>query len=59
MRYTWANDDENWYGFWHFEIIATLAYLLKNPTATPNGIDLITVRKRFVDTVQWLKNNVR
>lgn len=59
MKYTWANDNETWYGFWHFEIVATIAYLLKNPTGTPDGIDTTLLRKRLVETQSWLVNNVR
>ncbi len=59
MRYTWANDNETWFGFWHFEIVATIAYLLKNQAGIPDGIDPILMRKRMVETVTWLNNNVR
>ena len=59
MRYTWANDNQVWYGFWHFEIIATFAYLLKNTAGIPNGIDAAVLRQRLVQTQSWLVNNVR
>ena len=59
MRYTWANDNETWFGFWHFEIVATIAYLLKKQAGIPDGIDPILMRKRMVETVTWLNNNVR
>ena len=59
MRYTWANDNQVWYGFWHFEIIATFAYLLKNTAGIPNGIDAAVLRQRLVETQSWLVNNVR
>lgn len=59
MRYTWANDNENWYGFWHFEIVATIAYLLRNPSGIPSGIDTELLRLRLVETQTWLENNVR
>ena len=59
MRYTRANDNETWFGFWHFEIVATFAYLLKNQAGIPDGIDPILMRKRMVETVTWLNNNVR
>lgn len=59
MRFTWANDDQVWYGFWHFEIIATFAYLLKNPTGIPSGINTAVLRQRLVETQSWLVNNVR
>lgn len=59
MRYTWANDNQVWYGFWHFEIISTFAYLLKNPTGIPSGIDTAVLRQRLVETQSWLVNNVR
>lgn len=59
MRYTWANAGEVWYGFWHFEIIATFAYLLINPAGIPSGIDASVLRARLVETQSWLENNVR
>lgn len=59
MRYTWANDNENWYGFWHFEIIATLAYMLQNQSGIPDGVDAAKFRHRLVETKIWLANNVR
>lgn len=59
MRFTWANNNQVWYGFWHFEIIATFAYLLKNPTGIPSGIDTAVLRQRLVETQSWLVNNVR
>lgn len=59
MRYTWANDNETWFGFWHFEIVSTIAYLLKNQSGIPDGIDPILMRKRMVETVTWINNNVR
>ncbi|AEY69608.1 hypothetical protein PEp14_00019 [Erwinia phage PEp14] len=63
MRFTWANFDgansEQWYGFWHFEIVATMAYLLQNPTGIPDGVDAATMRARLVETQSWLQKNVR
>lgn len=59
MRYTWSNDNETWYGFWHFEIVATFAYLLKNATGIPDGVDAALLRQRLVETKSWLENNVR
>lgn len=59
MRFTWANAGQVWYGFWHFEIIATFAYLLTNPAGIPSGIDAAVMRARLVETQSWLVNNVR
>jgi len=59
MRYTWANDNETWYGFWHFEIVATIAYLLKNLMGVPEGINPAVLRQRLVETQSWLVKNVR
>lgn len=59
MRYTWANDNENWYGGWHFEIIATLAYMLQTQSGIPDGVDAAKLRQRLVETKIWLANNVR
>lgn len=59
MRYTWANDNENWYGFWHFEIIATFAYMLQHQSGIPDGVNVDLLRQRLVETKVWLANNVR
>lgn len=59
MRYTWANDNENWYGFWHFEIIATIAYMLQHQSGIPDGVNVALLRQRLVETKIWLANNVR
>lgn len=59
MRYNWANDNENWYGFWHFEIIATLAYMLQHQSGIPDGVDTALLRQRLTETKIWLANNVR
>lgn len=57
MRYTWSNDNQNWFGFWHFEIIATIAYLLKHPNGVPSGVDTGVLRQRLVETQIWLAKN--
>lgn len=59
MRYTWANDNENWYGFWHFEIIATLAYMLQHQSGIPDGVNVDLLRQRLTETKIRLVNNVR
>ena len=59
MRYTWANDNQNWYGFWHFEIIATIAYMLQHQSGIPDGVNTAILRQRLVETKIWLANNVR
>ncbi len=62
MRGTWAIwegvEDEVWYGFWHFEIIATIAFLALNPAAIPGTIDPALLRQRLVETQAWLLENV-
>lgn len=62
MRYTWANKDaktnESYFGFWQFEIVATIAYLLKYPAGIPSGISADTLRQRLVETYTWLDNHV-
>ncbi len=59
MRYTWAviNDTtrEQYYGFWHFEIISTICYLLQNPTTLPTGVTADLLRQRLVETQTWTK----
>lgn len=59
MRHTWANDNQEWFGFWQFEIIATISYLLKYPAGIPGNISTTTLRERLVQTKGWLENNVR
>ncbi|NTE96682.1 Calx-beta domain-containing protein [Agrobacterium tumefaciens] len=55
MRRTWSPDPAagEWFGFWHFEIIATLAVML-SPGARPELIDASLVRRRLIETQQWL-----
>jgi hypothetical protein len=57
MAYTWSPDPakKQWYGFWHGEIITTLAEMLLFPTYVAAGINLATVRQRLVQTTQWLQ----
>lgn len=59
MRHTWANDNQEWFGFWQFEIIATIGYLLKYPAGIPGTISTTTLRERLVQTQGWLEDNVR
>ena len=58
MQFTWANitakTAESYYGFWQFEIITTIAQMLKNPTAVPAGINLATARQRLRETQTWV-----
>ncbi|GCE89049.1 hypothetical protein MSKU15_0650 [Komagataeibacter diospyri] len=56
MAGTWSDNPstQDWYGFWHGEIIITMSLLLQNPTQVPSGIDLALVRQRLMDTYQWL-----
>lgn len=59
MQNTWSPvpEDGLWFGFWHFEIIATLSVLLVEP-GRPASIPLATVRERLVQTQTWLKANM-
>ena len=63
MRYTWANIEatttESYFGFWEFEIIATIGYLLKYPAGAPDGVNSALLRQRLVETCSWLQKNVR
>ena len=59
MRYTWANrsatTNEQYYGFWHFEIITTISQLLLNPSVMPAGATTAILRQRLVETQTWTK----
>jgi hypothetical protein len=57
MRYTWSPDPDakQWYGFWHGDIIATLAVMLDNPSVMPSGVSLATVTQRLVQTKEWIE----
>lgn len=58
MRYTWSTipDDGEWFGFWHFEIITTIAMLLdEGKTVRPAAITDALLRERLRYTAQWLK----
>lgn len=57
MRYTWspAPAQKQWYGFWHGEIITTLALMLDNPTLIPEDIDIDDVADRLVQTREWIE----
>ena len=62
MQYSWANQDDQgknqYYGFWIFEILSTLAYMLKNPAGAPTGVDLDLARKYIRQHKTWLVRNV-
>lgn len=57
MAFTWSPDPsaKQWYGFWHGEIITSLAELLLSPSHVSSGIDLNTVRTRLVQTTGFLR----
>lgn len=58
MRYTWcANpDDGEWFGFWHFEIVTTLAVMLDEAKSVrPSTITEDVIRERLRLTATWLK----
>lgn len=57
MAYTWSPDPDKrqWYGFWHGEILWTLALMIgEGRAAVAPGIPLATVRQRMIQTQQWL-----
>lgn len=57
MAYTWSPDPANrqWYGFWHGEIIWTLAVMLGEAAhVVPVSISPATVRERLILTKSWL-----
>lgn len=56
MRFTWSPEPSQklWYGFWHGEIITSIALMLANPTLVPPAIGTITPAARLVQTSQWL-----
>lgn len=59
MRYTWASRNsvtqEQYYGFWHFEIITTICHLLEHPTTIPTSATAAQLRERLVLTQSWTK----
>lgn len=58
MRYTWSTipDEGEWFGFWHFEIITTIAMLLdEGKTVRPAAITDAILRERLRYTADWLK----
>lgn len=59
MQHTWANRNgqtrEQYYGFWHFEIITTICHLLQNPTTIPPSATAAQLRERLVLTQVWTK----
>ena len=72
MEGTWSNNPatQEWYGFWHAEIILTLVLLLDPAPGSGSGasfaaivddrgIDLGTVRSMLVKSDQWLDANTR
>lgn len=57
MQYTWSPDADvhQWYGFWHAEIIITMALLLgEQASARPAGISQAVMVDRLVKTQSWL-----
>lgn len=59
MQSTWSPEPEEglWFGFWHFEIIATLSVLLVEP-GRPASIPVSIVQERLAQTQTWLKQNM-
>ena len=57
MAFTWSPDPakRQWYGFWHGEILWTLALMIgEGRAAVASGIPLATARQRMIQTQQWL-----
>lgn len=56
MRFTWspAPAAKQWYGFWHGEILTTLADMVLHQVYVPMTISISTVRQRMVQTRQWM-----
>lgn len=57
MQYTWSPDADvhQWYGFWHAEIIITIALLLgEQASVRPAGIPREVLLDRLVKTQSWL-----
>lgn len=56
MRYTWspAPADGQWFGHWHFDVIASLSLLLTEG-ARPASIPAATIIERLASTQVWLK----
>lgn len=61
MRWTWANTNadtaEQYYGFWHFEIITTISLLISNPTTLPDGVTVAQLRDHLVKTQGWTQQH--
>lgn len=59
MAFTWSPDPaaKQWYGFWHGDIITTLAIAIDNPGALPAAVAaaIPTMRARLVETRQWFE----
>ena len=67
MRFTWANIDnegepneepESYFGFWHFEIVCTIAQCIASAAALPEAIEAATLKARLVEGQGWLAANV-
>lgn len=57
MGGTWSPDVDKllWYGFWHGEIIETLAVIVGDaPTVLPEGIPRLDALARLVESYNWL-----
>lgn len=65
FRYTWANfnkakdDKGEYYGFWIFEIICTLVYMLQTPGSVAAGIDTAVMRDWVTKHSLWIKANTK
>ena len=57
MRHTWSPNPGlmEWFGFWHFEIIATLSGLLTSGVR-PDAISGDVVKERLLLTKIWLED---
>ena len=58
---TWSSNQNDWFGFWHAEIIEALGMLLDEGDAIRStiGISATTIRSRLVTSDVWLTANTR
>jgi hypothetical protein len=61
-QYTFANfkadGSGQYYGFWIFEVIITVAIMLKDPSGNPTGVDVAQLREWLSAQYVWLSGNV-
>lgn len=57
MFYTWCPDPQNndWFGFYHGEILTTLGLLYENSSLLPTGIDPALIKQRICESALWFQ----